>query len=143
MGLAQLNQTRQTAAPLGPPGSFPMAPPMGPPQRLTMMGGGYEPSYYSQQQGVGPVSTRPAYESGFVLPPGFDPTQLHTPTGPVVRNPGYDRPHYGNPGAPAPAPYENSYPVNGMRRQSGAFPNAPVGMGPQSSRGQLREDSFY
>jgi len=144
MGLAQLNQTRQMAAPIGgPPSSFPMAPPMAPAQRQTMhMQNGYEPSYYAQQQGVGGMSTRPAYESGFVLPPGFDPTQLHTPTGPRG-NPGYDRPHYGNPGAPAP--YDSSsYPMNGgARRQSAAFTGAPMGAGTQSSRNQLREDSFY
>ena len=145
MGLAQMTQATQgrpMAPPMGPPSAFPMAPPMAPAQRQTMqMQNGYEPSYYAQQQNLGGVSTRPAYESGFVLPPGFDATQLHTPTGPRS-NPGYDRPHYGNPGGPAP--YENSYQMNGGRRQSGAFPAPPMGAATQSSRTQqLREDAFY
>ncbi|KAK1829814.1 hypothetical protein QBC39DRAFT_392276 [Podospora conica] len=69
--------------------SSPTPPPMTMQQRQTS----YEPSFLAQQNvGAGShVSMRPAYESGFVVPPGYDLSQIQTPTG-FKANPGYDQP---------------------------------------------------
>ncbi|KAK0632293.1 hypothetical protein B0T14DRAFT_415104 [Immersiella caudata] len=80
---------------------------------------------------------QPAYESGFVVPPGFDPTQLHTPTG-FKSNPGYDQPiFYGN-GGLAPAPYEQPYIKS--RRESTMFMG---NLTQQGSKSRLREESQF
>ncbi|KAK3941068.1 hypothetical protein QBC46DRAFT_432490, partial [Diplogelasinospora grovesii] len=106
--------------------------PTPPPQRPIM----YEPSYLAQQNQAGShVSLRPAYESGFVVPPGFDPTQLHTPTG-FKSNPGYDRPIYENSGL-APAPYDQPYK---NRRESAMFMG---NLNHQGSKSRLREENHF
>ena len=109
--------------------------PTPPPQRQTT----YEPGYLAQQnmQPGSHVSVRPAYESGFVVPPGFDPTQLHTPTG-FKSNPGYDQPLYGN-GGLAPAPYEQPY-LNKSRRESAMFMG---NLTQQGSKSRLREEAQF
>ncbi|KAK5658848.1 hypothetical protein OQA88_1660 [Cercophora sp. LCS_1] len=98
----------------------------------------YDPQFLAQQnlQPGSHVSMRPAYESGFIIPPGFDPTQLHTPTG-FKTNPGYDQPHYGNNGL-APAPYEQPYIKN--RRESAMFMG---NLTHQGSKSRLREESQF
>ena len=109
--------------------------PTPPPQRQTT----YEPGFLGQQnlqQAGSHTSMRPAYESGFVVPPGFDPTQLHTPTG-FKTNPGYDQPLYGNSGL-TPAPYEQPYMKN--RRESAMFMG---NLTTQSSKSRLREESQF
>ncbi len=89
-------QTRNTSTP--PPGlavtqfSQPRSSPTPPPSRPS----NFEPSFYAQQQAVAQVSLRPAYESGFVLPPGFDATQV--PQAAPRATAGYDRPMYENSG---------------------------------------------
>jgi len=107
--------------------------PTPPPQRQTT----YDPQYLSQQAiQTGSYTSRPAYESGFVVPPGFDPTQLHTPTG-FKSNPGYDQPIYGN-GGLAPAPYEQPYIKS--RRESTMFMG---NLTQQGSKSRLREESQF
>jgi RalA-binding protein 1 len=109
--------------------------PTPPPQR------GYEPQFYAQQNQAGShVSVRPAYESGFVIPQGYDPNQLQqqlqTPTG-FKTNPGYDRPLYEN-GGLAPAPYEQPYIKN--RRESAMFMG---NLSHQGSKSRLRDESQF
>jgi len=107
--------------------------PTPPPQRQTT----YEPQFLAQQTiQTGSYVPRPAYESGFVVPPGFDPTQLHTPTG-FKSNPGYDQPIYGNNGL-TPAPYEQPYIKS--RRESAMFMG---NLTQQSSKSRLREESQF
>ncbi|OAA61982.1 rhogap with PH domain protein [Niveomyces insectorum RCEF 264] len=74
-------------------------------QRMTT----YEPQYFAQQQASAQVTLRPAYESGFVLPPGFDATQKPASV-PARNNPGYDRPIY----------------ESTNRRESAILPNSPA-----------------
>ena len=108
LSMAQLNQTRATPTP--------------PPQRPTT----YEPSYLAQQQASHPVTLRPAYESGFVLPQGFDPSQFQVPMQSRNANPGYDRPLYDT----------------GPRRESGVFAPASA-LASQGSKSRLREEARY
>ncbi|KAK1755376.1 hypothetical protein QBC47DRAFT_423465 [Echria macrotheca] len=107
--------------------------PTPPPQRQTT----YEPQFLAQQNAQsGNVSVRPAYESGFVIPPGYDANQLHTPTG-FKANPGYDQPLYGTNGL-TPASYEQPYIKN--RRESAMFMG---NLTHQGSKSRLREESQF
>lgn len=110
--------------------------PTPPPQRQM----NYDAQFLAQQsvQSDSRLSMRPAYESGFVLPPGYDPTQLQqlqTPTG-FKANPGYDRPLYEN--GLAPAPYEQPYIKS--RRESAMFMG---NLTQQSSKSRLRDDAQF
>lgn len=115
--LMNLNEARGSPT---PPPSFPMG------GRQT----NYEPQYLAQQQQQtsSGSSLRPAYESGFNAPSGFDPTAFYNP--PRTANPGYDRPIF-----------EGDY---SKRRESaifgaGAIPN----LTPQPSKSRLREETLY
>ncbi|GAP83372.1 hypothetical protein SAMD00023353_0202780 [Rosellinia necatrix] len=89
------------------------------------------------------TTTRPAYESGFSVPPGYDP---NTATIPAFKQPTYDRPHYGY-----GSPYEQDYSPNsnGMldasfgnkskRRESSMFMGNV--MHHQASNSRLREET--
>lgn len=109
--------------------------PTPPPQRLTS----YEPSFLAQQNQAGShISLRPAYDSGFVVPNGYDVTQFH-PQPPSQRSqPGYDRPIYES---GAPVPYDQPYSAK-SRRESGMF-LGPAGLNNQSSRSRLREEAQF
>ncbi len=118
--MSQLQQTRSTSTPTPPPmqapPSFPMPkPPQQQQQRMTT----YDPQFLSQQQGTAQVTLRPAYESGFVLPPGYDPTQFPSSV-PARSNPGYDRPIYETNGGGVPAYERNN------RRESAILPSNPA-----------------
>jgi RalA-binding protein 1 len=80
------------------------------------------------------VSMRPAYEGGYAIPQGFDPSQMPSTAGPRP-NPGYDRPHYNN--GLAPAPYEQPY---RNRRESSMFMG---NLSQQPSKSRLREEAQY
>lgn len=111
------------------------ATPTPPPQRQLS----YEPQYLAQQNAAGShVSLRPAYESGFVVPQGYDPTQLQTPTQRVT-NPGYDQPIYDRGGA-MPTGYDQSYGMRNNRRESAIF---GMGLTPQGSRSRLRDEAQF
>ncbi|KAL1914057.1 Rho GTPase activating protein [Sporothrix stenoceras] len=106
-----------TPPPMQPPPSFPLPKPLQQQQqRMTT----YEPQYLSQQQGNSQVSLRPAYESGFVLPAGYDPMQLPA-SNPVRNNPGYDRPLYEGSSNGGLAAYERN-----TRRESAILPSSPA-----------------
>ncbi|KAJ9142168.1 RhoGAP-domain-containing protein [Pleurostoma richardsiae] len=101
----------------------------------------YEPQYLAQQSVNSQVSARPAYESGFVVPQGFDPTQLQTP--PSGRgNPGYDRPLYES-GGLAPSGYDQAYGTKANRRESAIFMGGGLTLNPQGSRSRLREETHF
>ncbi|KAL1877343.1 hypothetical protein VTK73DRAFT_8716 [Phialemonium thermophilum] len=110
--------------------------PTPPPQRQTT----YEPSFFAQQNQPGShVSLRPAYESGFVVPQGYDLSQLSTPT--LTRTqPGYDRPHLEP--ASAAAPYDQPYGMK-SRRESAMFIPPGGGLSHQGSRSRLREETQF
>ncbi|EOO04344.1 hypothetical protein UCRPA7_118 [Phaeoacremonium minimum UCRPA7] len=111
------------------------ATPTPPPQRQLS----YEPQYLAQQNVAGShVSLRPAYESGFVVPQGYDPTQLQTPTQRVA-NPGYDQPIYER-GSVMPTGYDQSYGMRNNRRESAIF---GMGLTPQGSRSRLRDEAQF
>jgi RalA-binding protein 1 len=111
--------------------------PTPPPQRS------YEPQFLAQQNAVdNRVSTRPAYESGFVLPQGYDVTQYQPP--PSRGNPAsYDRPSFEAPGGLAP--YEQSYGSGSKsnRRESAIFMSGPGGLRSETSRSRLREEAQF
>jgi RalA-binding protein 1 len=96
----------------------------------------YEPNFLAQQVGSH-VSLRPAYESGFVLPPGFDPAQFSA--APMRTNPGYDRPiyenDYNNSGVAA---YDQPY---ARRRESAVFMGSGVVLNQKPSQSRLREET--
>jgi RalA-binding protein 1 len=151
--LMDLNQMRQNPTPTPPPTyAVPAAP--GPRQTT------YEPNFYSQQQQQPPqqpppqvmpmgagshLSLRPAYESGFVLPPGFDPTRFD-PSPPSRASPGYDRPIYQSSAAAQEeygagqgvAAYDQPY---GRRRESAVFMGGMVGLNQKPSQSRLRDDT--
>lgn len=87
--------------------------------QMQQMATNYEPMYLSQQQPGGVpaagshVSLRPAYESGFVLPPNFDPSTFNMPPPPRAQ-PTYDRPIFESPNVGYAAVNGN---VNGMQHQ--------------------------
>ncbi|OIW34431.1 RhoGAP-domain-containing protein, partial [Coniochaeta ligniaria NRRL 30616] len=113
--------------------------PTPPPQRS------YEPQFLAQQNAVdNRVSTRPAYESGFVLPQGYDVTQYQPP--PSRGNAAtYDRPSFEAPGGGL-APYEQSYGSSGPksnRRESAIFMSGPGGVRSETSRSRLREEAQF
>ncbi|KAJ9143629.1 RhoGAP-domain-containing protein [Coniochaeta hoffmannii] len=114
--------------------------PTPPPQRS------YEPQFLAQQNVVdNRVSTRPAYESGFVLPQGYDVTQYQPP--PSRGNAAsYDRPSFEAPGGGL-APYEQSYggPSGSRSRRESAIFMSGTGGGLRSegSRSRLREEAQF
>jgi RalA-binding protein 1 len=115
--------------------------PTPPPQRT------YEPSFLAQQNAAGShVSVRPAYESGFVLPQGYDVTQYQPPP-PSRGNPSYDRPSFEGGGGGGLAPYEQSYgSASGggkNRRESAIFMSGSGALNSQSSRSRLREEAQF
>jgi RalA-binding protein 1 len=109
--------------------------PTPPPQRS------YEPQFLAQQSsGPGAGShapMRPAYESGFVVPAGYDATQLPNATPPPRVNPGYERATYDSGGL---APYEQSY-GSKNRRESAIFMSG--GLNSQTSKSRLREEAQF
>lgn len=106
--------------------------PTPPPQRQA----NYESQYSGQQgQPSNQAPVRPAYESGFALPQGYESVQMQTPTGPKV-NPGYDRPLYENNGL-APAPYDQPY---RNRRESTMFMG---NLTQQGHKSRMREDGHF
>ncbi|KAI3323363.1 hypothetical protein HD806DRAFT_82834 [Xylariaceae sp. AK1471] len=100
----------------------------------------YEPQYMAQQSSNSQAATRPAYESGFTVPSGYDPTMAAA--APTFRQPTYDRPHYGY-----GSPYEQDGNSNGMldasfgnkakRRESSMFMGNVLNQ--QASNSRLRE----
>ncbi|KAK5630000.1 hypothetical protein RRF57_005715 [Xylaria bambusicola] len=74
----------------------------------------YDSQYLSQQGPSGQVTTRPAYESGFSAPPGYEPTAVI----PTPKQPTYDRPHYGY-----GSPYEQDYSSNSNGMLDASFGN--------------------
>lgn len=136
----QRNGSTPTPPPAhGPPSSFPMQMTQQQQQRMTA----YDPQYLSQQgNNSSQVSLRPAYESGFVVPPGYDVTQA--PVSMAARsNPGYDRPIYESPngngnggnGGLAPATQRN-------RRESAIYPSA-MGYNQQDGKGRAGGGGRY
>ena len=122
-------QSRNGSTPTPPPGQAPPSFPVQMTQQQQQRMTAYEPQYYAQQQNSSQVSLRPAYESGFVVPPGYDaaqaPASMSTRT-----NPGYDRPIYESPnGGLAPAEQRNN------RRESAIFPGA-MGYNQQGGKGR-------
>ncbi|KAK3335763.1 hypothetical protein B0T19DRAFT_17648 [Cercophora scortea] len=104
--------------------------PTPPPQRATT----YEPQFLAQPIQGG--SVRPAYESGFVVPSGYDAVQGQVPGG-YKASPGYDRPLYESNGL-APAPYDQPY-IKG-RRESAMFMG---NLSQQGSKGRLRDEGQF
>ncbi|KAI8954810.1 hypothetical protein F4801DRAFT_575201 [Xylaria longipes] len=102
----------------------------------------YDTQYLSQQGPNVQATARPAYESGFSPPPGYDPSAA----APNFKQPTYDRPHYGY-----GSPYEQEYgsSSNGMldasfgnkskRRESSMFMGNVINH--QSSNSRLREET--
>jgi RalA-binding protein 1 len=74
---------------------------------------------------------RPAYESGFVVSQGYDPSQMAGGR----PGPGHERPHYEN--GLTPVPYEQPYK---SRRESSMFMGT---LTQQSSKSRLREETQY
>ncbi|KAK0624716.1 hypothetical protein B0T17DRAFT_250804 [Bombardia bombarda] len=106
--------------------------PTPPPQRPI----NYDAQFYSQQNQAGShVSMRPAYESGFVVPQGYEAAPMPANSG-YKQNPGYDRPLYENSGL-APAPYDQPYK---NRRESTMFMG---NLAQQGSKGRLREEGQF
>lgn len=90
----------------------------------------------SQNHAAGHAPMRPAYEGGFAMPPGFDPSQAAHAVGQQHKaSPGYDRPLYEN--GLAPAPYEQPY---RSRRESAMFMGT---LSQQPSKSRLREEAQY
>ncbi|KAI0186002.1 hypothetical protein EV127DRAFT_501895 [Xylaria flabelliformis] len=102
----------------------------------------YDPQYLSQQGSNAQANARPAYESGFSVPPGYDPSAA----APAFKQPTYDRPHYGY-GSPYEQEYSSS--SNGMldasfgnkskRRESSMFMGNVINH--QTSNSRLREET--
>ncbi|KAL7629127.1 Rho GTPase activating protein [Parahypoxylon ruwenzoriense] len=124
-----MEQMQQRLTPTPPPtitggGLRPMATP--PPRQS------YEPVYLAQHGSQ--TSLRPAYENGFVVPPGYDSSP---------RAPTYDRPHYGpsyeqDYGEAPPAAYDQSY--KAKRRESTMLMGNMM-LNQQGSRSRLREET--
>ncbi|KAI0966804.1 hypothetical protein F4678DRAFT_448216 [Xylaria arbuscula] len=102
----------------------------------------YDSQYVSQQMPNAQANIRPAYESGFSAPPGYDSTAAAA----AFKQPTYDRPHYGY-----GSPYEQDYTSssNGMldasfgnkskRRESAMFMGNVVSH--QGSNSRLRDET--
>ncbi|KAB5551296.1 hypothetical protein GE09DRAFT_1174274 [Coniochaeta sp. 2T2.1] len=142
--MAQINAaSRSSPAQQAGQRSSPTPPP--PAQQRT-----YEPQFLAQQNAPDPrFSTRPAYESGFVLPQGYDVTQYQPP--PSRGNAAsYDRPSFDTPpGGGGLAPYEQGYSGSGSggggknRRESAIFMSGPAGLRNETSRSRLREEAQF
>lgn len=82
-------------------------------------------------------ASRPAYESGYSMPNGFDGHGYH----PVHRvAPGYDRPTYQSPGEDYGV-VEQQRASNAKRRESSIYMGGVVGLQQQGSRSRLREEA--
>ncbi|TLS25665.1 hypothetical protein PpBr36_07613, partial [Pyricularia pennisetigena] len=109
----------------------------------------YDPQYLSQQgyQGIPTaMSNRPAYEGGFAMPQSFDMSQLHTPMGPRMVNPGYDRPLYEGGSAASNSGYDAYNPGSSRsnRRESVLMGGAMMGgLNNQGSRSRLNQETHY
>ncbi|TLD25082.1 hypothetical protein PspLS_05559 [Pyricularia sp. CBS 133598] len=109
----------------------------------------YDPQYLSQQgyQGIPTaMSNRPAYEGGFAMPQSFDMSQLHTPTGPRMVNPGYDRPLYEGSSSASNTGYDAYNPGSSRsnRRESVLMGGAMMGgLNNQGSRSRLNQETHY
>lgn len=150
--MAQMNAAQRSSPAAAAAVAQQRSSPTPPPQRT------YEPQFLAQQNVVDsnsrPLSTRPAYESGFVLPQGYDVTQYQAPPPPPSRGnaaAGYERPSFEVPtgGGGGLAPYEQSYGgaagSKNNRRESAIFMSGPSGGGPRSetSRSRLREEAQF
>ncbi|KAI6382750.1 hypothetical protein MCOR25_000559 [Pyricularia grisea] len=109
----------------------------------------YDPQYLSQQgyQGIPTaMSNRPAYEGGFAMPQSFDMSQLHTPTGPRMVNPGYDRPLYEGAPSASSAGYDAYNPGSSRSNRRGSVLMGGAMMGGlnnQGSRSRLNQETHY
>ncbi|KAJ3575485.1 hypothetical protein NPX13_g4016 [Xylaria arbuscula] len=74
----------------------------------------YDSQYLAQQGPNVQATTRPAYESGFSIPPGYDPTTA----APAPKQPTYDRPLYGY-----GSPYEQDLGSNSNGMLDASFGN--------------------
>ncbi|KAI0023048.1 hypothetical protein F4780DRAFT_731210 [Xylariomycetidae sp. FL0641] len=138
-----MEQMQQRSSPTPPPvmssnGARPGATSATPPPRQV-----YEPSYYAQQGTSTQTSTRPAYESGFVVPSGYEQNIAR-----ATRQPAYDQPHYGNSyegqygSNGSPATYDPSYGNNQpKRRDSHMFFMGGNMLNHQGSNSRLREET--
>jgi len=91
----------------------------------------YDPQYLAQQ-GPGPTLIRPAYESGYQAPQGYDGGNFSR----ASQNPAYDRPSYAS-----DSEFGGSY-GNQRRRESGVFmPSGGPNLNHQGSKSRLREES--
>ncbi|KAI1461846.1 RhoGAP-domain-containing protein [Annulohypoxylon moriforme] len=125
-----MEQVQQRSTPTPPPGvTDSLRPTATPPPRQTS----YEPHYLAQAGSQS--SLRPAYESGFVVPPGYDAG---------ARQPGYDRPIYGNAyeqdfNENSLSAYDQNYNKN-KRRESSMFMGNMM-LNQQGSKSRLREET--
>ncbi|KAL2110735.1 hypothetical protein VUR80DRAFT_815 [Thermomyces stellatus] len=116
--LHSLNDARGAST---PPPSFP----------LNRQGSsGYEPPYMNQPQPA-QQPQRPAYETGFSVPQGFDPSAFYAP--PRNANPGYDRPLYAS----------DSGGSSTGRRESAVFGTGGQSLNSQQSKSRLREETLF
>lgn len=84
---------------------------------------GYEPPYMTQQQNGSQGSLRPAYEGGYMPPPG---------------QAAYDRPHYQPPYEQDYADYDQPHAARAKRRESSMFVGN-MNLNQQGSKSRLRE----
>ncbi|KAI1865567.1 uncharacterized protein JN550_008324 [Neoarthrinium moseri] len=98
----------------------------------------YEPQYLAQQQTSSQVSLRPAYESGFMVPPNYDPNMMQPKTQPT-----YDRPHYQSSYEQdfSELGYDQPYNARARRRESSMFMGNVMGLNQQGSKSRLREEN--
>ncbi|KAI0203948.1 hypothetical protein F4808DRAFT_393804 [Astrocystis sublimbata] len=102
----------------------------------------YNPQYLSQQPSHMQQPARPAYESGFPAPPGYD----QSATAPTFRQPTYDRPIYGygssyeqDHNSSSNGMLEASFSNKSKRRESTMFMGNVVNH--QTSNSRLREET--
>ncbi|CAJ2501573.1 Uu.00g044260.m01.CDS01 [Anthostomella pinea] len=102
----------------------------------------YEPQYLNQLASSSQSSLRPAYESEFSAPPGYDPDTVQAAS---QKQPTYDRPYYGPSyeqeysGNSNPA-YDQSFSRKAKRRESSMFMMGNM-LNPQASQNRLREEN--
>lgn len=139
--LTQQHQ-QQRSTPTPPPAALipggglrpaPTPPPAGPapvPPQQAQYNAQYDPQYLGQQQSAGyNVSTRPAYEGGYIAPSGYDPTMMPLPSS---RNPlAQQQPNYERPIYRSSQHYDQAYISN--RRESSMMNGGP--------KSRLREES--